>query len=103
MDYKGEPVYTAVAIGVQNPRFHPEPIDYIEKVICAQLLRSSGQRCADHRLHNVHPHWPTFQPGAVVHHHGDFPGTEPDRKSTRLNSSHVRISYAVFCLKKKTQ
>src|SRR3989442_4781019 len=26
---------------------------------------------------------------------------ERDRKSTRLNSSHVRISYAVFCLKKK--
>src|SRR6266508_3772221 len=26
----------------------------------------------------------------------------PDRKSTRLNSSHVAISYAVFCLKKKT-
>src|SRR5690349_25156613 len=25
----------------------------------------------------------------------------PDRKSTRLNSSHVEISYAVFCLKKK--
>src|SRR5207302_10655711 len=25
----------------------------------------------------------------------------PDRKSTRLNSSHVKISYAVFCLKKK--
>src|SRR3989442_9580841 len=33
--------------------------------------------------------------GAVGHH-----GWE-DRKSTRLNSSHVRISYAVFCLKKK--
>src|SRR5690625_5887246 len=28
---------------------------------------------------------------------------EEDRKSTRLNSSHVAISYAVFCLKKKTQ
>src|SRR5690554_3189536 len=26
-----------------------------------------------------------------------------DRKSTRLNSSHVRISYAVFCLKKKSR
>src|SRR5690554_7368581 len=26
---------------------------------------------------------------------------QEDRKSTRLNSSHVRISYAVFCLKKK--
>src|SRR2546426_9162869 len=30
------------------------------------------------------------------------PGTAPgDRKSTRLNSSHLVISYAVFCLKKK--
>src|SRR5690606_9880056 len=29
------------------------------------------------------------------------PLSEPDRKSTRLNSSHVKISYAVFCLKKK--
>src|SRR5690606_40640193 len=28
---------------------------------------------------------------------------ERDRKSTRLNSSHVKISYAVFCLKKKTR
>src|SRR5439155_6202246 len=28
-------------------------------------------------------------------------GVCPDRKSTRLNSSHVAISYAVFCLKKK--
>src|SRR5690606_41878722 len=27
---------------------------------------------------------------------------EQDRKSTRLNSSHVKVSYAVFCLKKKT-
>src|SRR3712207_7320845 len=29
-------------------------------------------------------------------------GGRPDRKSTRLNSSHANISYAVFCLKKKT-
>src|SRR5690606_40989260 len=34
-----------------------------------------------------------FMPAAT-----DF---RPDRKSTRLNSSHVKISYAVFCLKKK--
>src|SRR2546430_7143780 len=32
----------------------------------------------------------------------DFPAPE-DRKSTRLNSSHSQISYAVFCLKKKTK
>src|SRR5690349_22218129 len=31
-----------------------------------------------------------------------YPG-QTDRKSTRLNSSHVEISYAVFCLKKKTK
>src|SRR5436309_9631770 len=31
-----------------------------------------------------------------IHH-----GGRRDRKSTRLNSSHVKISYAVFCLKKK--
>src|SRR5262245_62685202 len=29
--------------------------------------------------------------------------TSPDRKSTRLNSSHLGISYAVFCLKKKNK
>src|SRR5437870_9030667 len=29
------------------------------------------------------------------------PAADADRKSTRLNSSHVAISYAVFCLKKK--
>src|SRR3712207_8240796 len=28
---------------------------------------------------------------------------QPDRKSTRLNSSHANISYAVFCLKKKNE
>src|SRR5437773_7358321 len=33
---------------------------------------------------------------------GDSMRWRPDRKSTRLNSSHITISYAVFCLKKKT-
>src|SRR2546427_6080376 len=32
---------------------------------------------------------------------GDGAQPHPDRKSTRLNSSHSQISYAVFCLKKK--
>src|SRR3712207_8774511 len=36
------------------------------------------------------------------HRHRRDAGDE-DRKSTRLNSSHANISYAVFCLKKKTQ
>src|SRR5438105_8315686 len=40
---------------------------------------------------------------APVHRHGDEhdDATEQDWKSTRLNSSHEWISYAVFCLKKK--
>src|SRR3712207_7369557 len=32
---------------------------------------------------------------------GELDARIPDRKSTRLNSSHANISYAVFCLKKK--
>src|SRR3712207_7109192 len=34
-------------------------------------------------------------------HHEARGDARPDRKSTRLNSSHANISYAVFCLKKK--
>src|SRR5256885_3857349 len=34
---------------------------------------------------------------------GEFPPGVKDRKSTRLNSSHLVISYAVFCLKKKNK
>src|SRR5437773_6804231 len=47
------------------------------------------------------------QPNRPVRHHGGDPMTPTpvvsnrDRKSTRLNSSHITISYAVFCLKKK--
>src|SRR2546421_9405087 len=37
----------------------------------------------------------------VVHARNAEHGIDADRKSTRLNSSHDQISYAVFCLKKK--
>src|SRR5690554_7259642 len=40
-------------------------------------------------------------PGQPGHGRGSCRWKCRDRKSTRLNSSHVRISYAVFCLKKK--
>src|SRR5690349_23870247 len=42
-----------------------------------------------------------FAVGARVLPDGKPQQHEEDRKSTRLNSSHVEISYAVFCLKKK--
>src|SRR5438270_10485566 len=42
------------------------------------------------------------QPGDhVIGDHPAIPAGPRDRKSTRLNSSHSQISYAVFCLKKK--
>src|SRR5439155_22814944 len=48
---------------------------------------------------------PAPQPGPLLDHGAGRSDLqpEPDRKSTRLNSSHVAISYAVFCLKKKKQ
>src|SRR3712207_1019023 len=59
--------------------------------------------------------WPSLKLSTVNRIH-DLPGmrfseavdteateVEADRKSTRLNSSHANISYAVFCLKKKKQ
>src|SRR5216683_4749287 len=52
-------------------------------------------------LHDALPIWvKTHMP---LSHPADtyFDHVSPDRKSTRLNSSHDQISYAVFCLKKK--
>src|SRR3712207_8464804 len=52
---------------------------------------SSGRHCR--------PDFLVLQ-GPVTHTRNRVP-LEQDRKSTRLNSSHANISYAVFCLKKK--
>src|SRR5205807_4718649 len=53
------------------------------------LFRSPGARRPRRARSGA---WPAGRPGARG---------GPDRKSTRLNSSHLVISYAVFCLKKK--
>src|ERR1039457_469047 len=45
----------------------------------------------------------TEQPDAVCRECDDRARHHTDRKSTRLNSSHLVISYAVFCLKKQQQ
>src|SRR5256886_13649428 len=51
---------------------------------------------------NVVPKTPTNNlPGTIVTRVVVAENTDGDRKSTRLNSSHSQISYAVFCLKKK--
>src|SRR5690625_7515472 len=57
------------------------------------------------RSGHVRQRWPGSPGGgslpAVRHRRTERRAGERDRKSTRLNSSHVAISYAVFCLKKK--
>src|SRR2546427_1703594 len=69
------------------------------------LFRSVQRQDVDRRRHL--PGEPARRPGLRrlgPHRLGGGRGADPaplDRKSTRLNSSHSQISYAVFCLKKK--
>src|SRR3712207_7212959 len=79
------------------------------------LFRSPGAADGDvtdvplRRRENVHQHPGRPQPPDLVSGNFIVVGDEAtrgeyadrDRKSTRLNSSHANISYAVFCLKKK--
>src|SRR2546430_17483833 len=58
------------------------------------LFRSTPRRAAASR-----PRRPPASNGRIVS--STVRGWKRDRKSTRLNSSHSQISYAVFCLKKK--
>src|SRR3989454_6210029 len=54
-----------------------------------------GHRMSAINIRGRNADWPNIE-GGIIH-----PGRSLDRKSTRLNSSHLVISYAVFCLKKK--
>src|SRR5690606_41999766 len=68
--------------------------------------RPDSGRCVGGNLdgdgHAREKHRPGIAAGDVLGERGELPvHAFVDRKSTRLNSSHVKISYAVFCLKKK--
>src|SRR5437867_6366085 len=71
------------------------------------LFRSNLARVSPgNRLHVVRPAPPRFERAATNRLAADVDNvrqTVGDRKSTRLNSSHRTISYAVFCLKKKSR
>src|SRR5690348_17700152 len=60
----------------------------------AVRIHEGGGRARDGTLHGADDR--RIAPGAHL-------GVRADRKSTRLNSSHPSISYAVFCLKNKTE
>src|SRR5438445_1619567 len=96
-----------------EPRPHRESSEVAEQLLAAGPGFVGGDRLRLQPLAEGQP----AGAGAVVVHvgvHGSLeqvarvrrqvahPGVE-DRKSTRLNSSHANISYAVFCLKKKKQ
>src|SRR3989442_7022933 len=76
-------------------------------LVTAGLSPREGRRTRDEILGRLGIARRTFPGSSVlVGRIGPTQGTTArrafrDRKSTRLNSSHVRISYAVFCLKKK--
>src|SRR2546427_4313997 len=73
------------------------------------LFRSAAEPAKTHnKTHNTgcrRRKSPTAEVAAGLDLHSvgtaGFEPATPDRKSTRLNSSHSQISYAVFCLKKK--
>src|SRR5215472_5886656 len=74
---------------------HGHKISLGERIRCADELAERIAKATLERL--LQKSVEEFQSGAVV----DFGSILVDRKSTRLNSSHLGISYAVFCLKKK--
>src|SRR3712207_7742166 len=74
-----------VAVGLAADRH-----DHRRDAVLVELQRVLQPRLEDRRRHAVVLRRPQ--------HHDRVGG---DRKSTRLNSSHANISYAVFCLKKK--
>src|SRR2546426_8439065 len=67
-----------------------------DAIEAAEVLASADLRGIDsHGVARLHSYFDMLSEGRIN------PKPEIDRKSTRLNSSHLVISYAVFCLKKK--
>src|SRR2546422_6832199 len=65
------------------------------------LFRSARDQAAVRRLRDLSSTASDPKADALARLLGERDGKTIDRKSTRLNSSHGYISYAVFCLKKK--
>src|SRR5690606_28143808 len=84
-------------VGIQVPGGTVEPGESLEAAVLREAYEETGLtdlrlvRSLGVQLHR--------RPSERIHRQHYF---HLDRKSTRLNSSHVKTSYAVFCLKKKT-
>src|SRR5207248_10794737 len=105
-------VHTLLSSTSDAPRaLHPFPTrrssDLLRRLFGSRGLVGTGHQHEERRLHlgdeRLTPHGPAVEADAaadVLLLRRLVPGVG-DRKSTRLNSSHRTISYAVFCLKKK--
>src|SRR5690606_41786475 len=94
----------AAAGGLQSfpTRRSSDLVTYKGKVQVSRIMKyCSASRYSPYKRYPGHCHKPCIRLHVgylmLPRHNGG------DRKSTRLNSSHVKISYAVFCLKKKKQ
>src|SRR5438067_4926981 len=74
---------------------HPHVYHAFIAVDIVGAVRNGRALCQARKIVDIYPRRLAFLP--------PFPPVILDRKSTRLNSSHVSISYAVFCLKKKNK
>src|SRR5690606_40934591 len=82
------------ALGAGNRMSRDEAHRHAAKRLagCAQHIALGAANVGEHRVAQI-------EGGQLGEHL--LQSQDRDRKSTRLNSSHVKISYAVFCLKKK--
>src|SRR4051794_41726680 len=80
-------------------RGHSGAVSSIHSAVIA-AMEADG---VDALLHVITQEWPLILGIDAVDAKDQRPFLREDRKSTRLNSSHPSISYAVFCLKKKKQ
>src|SRR5205085_11812040 len=86
------------------PIFYGQPVSVLFWSAALLMLVGVYLHVTEQHVH-MHTHEPLRHTHAHVHdahHQHEHPqgwdGAEPDRKSTRLNSSHSQTSYAVFCL-----
>src|SRR5690606_42095822 len=97
-------------IATRSTLSHPNTVQRLPSYCSSFLQRHTAPPAiCTLSLHDALPIWdsrnaPIMSPARSGRHQlcaRDVDVNVKDRKSTRLNSSHVKISYAVFCLKKK--
>src|SRR5690606_41633807 len=97
-----------LAISLLYLKNRPHPISTLFPYTTLFRSISGRKRIVNQKILSKDGH-PSFTPNSSVFISDTYPQknekqvlfVHKDRKSTRLNSSHVKISYAVFCLKKK--